>query len=133
MSRENVDVVLEGIRRFQASDFEGVARLWQPDSWITGPKGWPEPGPFEGREAVIAQFRRLAEDWGENRFPDTRVVADRGDWVVVALRWEVRGGRSGVVTAADIGAAYRLRDGRMCEGHFRWTAADALEAAGLEE
>jgi limonene-1,2-epoxide hydrolase len=67
MSEENVEVVLEGIGRFEASDFEGVSRRWHPDSWITGPEGWPERGPFEGRDAVLGQFRRLAADWGEHR------------------------------------------------------------------
>jgi hypothetical protein len=32
MSEENVEVVLEGIRRFEASDFEGVSRRWHPDT-----------------------------------------------------------------------------------------------------
>jgi SnoaL-like domain len=95
MSQENVEVVLEGIRRFEASDFEGVSRRWHPDSWITGPEGWPERGPFEGRDAVLGQFRRLAADWGEHRVSEIQVVADRADWVVVTFRWEVRGERSG--------------------------------------
>jgi hypothetical protein len=72
MSQENVEVVVEGIRRFEASDFEGVSRRWHPDSWITGPEGWPERGPFEGRDAVLGQFRRLAADWGETGSPRSR-------------------------------------------------------------
>jgi hypothetical protein len=35
MSQENVAIVLEGLRRFVAFDFEGVMRLWHPDSRIT--------------------------------------------------------------------------------------------------
>ena len=84
MSEEDLEVVLEGIRRFEASDFEGVSRRWHPDSWITGPEGWPERGPFEGRAAVLGQFRRLAADWGEHRVSEIQVVGgpgglDRGD------------------------------------------------------
>jgi SnoaL-like domain len=131
MPRESVDVVLEGIRLFETSDFEGVARLWQPDSWITGPENWPEPGPFEGREAVVGQFRRLAADWGDHHVSDLAVVADRSSWVVITFQWEVRGDRSGAATTANLAAAYRLTNGQMCEAHFRWTAAQALEAAGL--
>ena len=133
MSEENVEVVLEGIRRFEASDFEGVSRRWHPDSWITGPEGWPERGPFEGRDAVLGQFRRLAADWGENRVSEIQVVADRADWVVLTFRWEVRGERSGAATASNLSAAYRLREGKISEAHFRWTPEDALEAAGLRE
>jgi ketosteroid isomerase-like protein len=133
MSEENVEVVLEGIRRFEAFDFGGVSRRWHPDSWITGPEGWPERGPFEGRDAVLGQFRRLAADWGKNRVSSIQVVADRADWVVVTFRWEVRGERSGAATASNLAAAYRLREGKISEAHFRWTPEDALEAAGLSE
>jgi ketosteroid isomerase-like protein len=128
---ENVGIVLEGIRRFEALDFEGVTHLWHPDSQITGPEGWPEPGPFEGRGAVIGQFRRLAADWGRQRVSGLRVVAATADWVVVTFRWETQGGRSGAATAASFAAAYRVIDGRMSEAHFRWTPEQALEVAGL--
>ncbi len=133
MSQENVEVVLDGVRRFEAADFDGVAQRWHPDSRITGPEGWPEPGPFEGRDAVIGQFRRLAADWGQNSVSDLEVVADREDWVVVTFRWEVRGERSGAASAASLAAAYRLSDGRISEAHFRWTRGEALEAAGITE
>jgi hypothetical protein len=90
-SQENVDVVLDGVRRFEAGDFDGVAQRWHPNSRITGPEGRAEPGPFEGRDAVIGQFRRLAANWGQNSVSDLEVVADREDWLVGTFRWEVRG------------------------------------------
>ena len=133
MSQENVEVVMEGIRRFESFDLDGVTRLWHPDSRITGPEGWPEPGPFEGRDAVIGQFRRLAADWGQQRVSDVEVITDSGEWVVVTLRWEVEGGKSGADTAASFAVAYRVNDRRMSEAHFRWTLEQALEAAGLSE
>jgi ketosteroid isomerase-like protein len=133
MSRENVEVVLEAFRRFEVSDFEGGAGLWHPDAWVSGPEGWPEPGPFRGRDAAFAQFRRLTADWEENRISDVEVVADRENWIVVTFRWEVRGDRSGAATGANLAAAYRLTEGTISEAHFRWTGREALEAAGLRE
>ena len=133
MSKDNVAVVLEGLRLFEAFDFDGMARLWHPDVRITGPEGWPERGPFEGRDAVVGQFRRLAADWGKQRISDVDVVADRAGWIVLTFRWEVQGVRSGVATATSIAAAYRVEDGWICEGHFRWTREEALEAAALRE
>jgi ketosteroid isomerase-like protein len=133
VSKANSAVVLEGLRLFEASDFDGMARLWHPDVRVTGPEGWPERGPFEGRNAVAAQFRRLAADWGKHRISDVDVVVDRAGWVVLTFRWEVQGVRSGVATATPIAAAYRVEDGRISEGHFRWTREEALEAAGLRE
>jgi ketosteroid isomerase-like protein len=111
MSQKNVEVVLEGVRLFEASDLDGVERLWHPDGLITGPDGWPEPGPFAGRDAVIGQFRRLAADWGEQRVSDLRVVADRNGWVVLTYRWDVEGEKSGAATAATFAAAYRVEGG----------------------
>jgi hypothetical protein len=61
------------------------------------------------------------------------VVVNRADWVVLTFRWEVQGGNSGAATAAQFAAAYRVNDGRIREAHFRWTAEQAFEAAGLRE
>jgi ketosteroid isomerase-like protein len=133
VSTDNLAVVLKGIRLFEAFDFDGMARLWHPDVRITGPEGWPERGPFEGRDAVFEQFRRLASDWGKQRISDVDVVADHAGWVVLTFRWEVQGGLSGIETATQIAAAYRVEDGRISEGHFRWEREEALEAAGLRE
>jgi ketosteroid isomerase-like protein len=133
MSEENVELVLEGLRRFQAFDFTGATALWHPDSRITGPEGWPEPGPFEGRDAVLEQFRRLAADWGQQRVSDVEVVAERAGWVVLTFRWEVLGDQSGAPTTATFAAAYRVEEGRIREAHFRWTPEQALEAAGLSD
>ena len=133
MSQDNVEIVLESFRLFEAFDFDGATHLWHPDSRATGPEDWPEPGPFEGRDAVIGQFRRLAADWGQHRLSDVEVITDEGDWVVVTFRWEARGGQSGATTAASFAAAYRIKDRLMSEAHFRWTPEQALEAAGLSE
>ena len=126
-------MVLEGLRLFEAFDFDGMARLLHPDVRITGPEGWPERGPFKGRNAVLEQFRRLAADWGTQRISDLDVVADRASWVVLTFRWEVQGIRSEVATATQLSVAYRVKNGRISEGDFRWKREEALEAAGLHE
>jgi ketosteroid isomerase-like protein len=133
MSEQNAEMVREAIRRFEASEFDEASSSWHPDASITGPEGWPERGPFEGREAVFAQFERLAADWGEHRISDVEVIADQAGWVVVTFRWEVEGGKSGAATTADLAAAYRVVDSLIREAHFRWTREEALEAAGLRE
>jgi ketosteroid isomerase-like protein len=63
MSQENVELVMESFRRFEANDVQGYAALWHPEGRGTAPADWPEPGPFVGRDAVVAQFERLAADW----------------------------------------------------------------------
>jgi ketosteroid isomerase-like protein len=132
MSQENVEIVLEYFRRAEANGVEAVAALMHPEITATAVPGWPEPGPFVGRDAVIAEGERLS-DWGEIAFADIDVVADERDWVVVAYRWHIRGAGSGIATHFDLATAIRVEEGRLIEWHNRWSRAEALEAAGLRE
>jgi ketosteroid isomerase-like protein len=132
MSQENVELIVHAFRQFEAEDFD-LEERWHEDSRVTAPEGWPEPGPFEGREAIAAQFRRLAADVEEHRFTHEELVADRDDWVVISFIWEVRGAGSGAAVASKMAGAYRVTDGKIKDAHFRWTAEDALKAAGIEE
>jgi ketosteroid isomerase-like protein len=128
MSQENVEIVLESLRRAEANDVEGSAALMHPDISATAVRGWPESGPL-GQEAVLAETKRLIE-WGENRFTDIEVVADGGDWVVVAFRWQVRGEGSGIETRLDVAAAVRVKEARIIEWHNRWSRSEALQPPG---
>jgi ketosteroid isomerase-like protein len=131
MPSENAEIVLEGFPLFEAEDFEGLERLWHPDGRVTAPAGWPEPGPFEGRDAVISQFRRLASDMGEHHLRDVELVVEEDEWIVLTFLWDIRGAGSGASFAAKMAAAYRVHEGKIREAHFRWTAEEALEAAGF--
>jgi ketosteroid isomerase-like protein len=133
MSEENVEVALETFSRFNPGDLTDWGALWHPDSRATPAEGWVEPGPFVGRDAIIRQFERLFADWSEYRIEQIEVAADSGDWVVVTWRMSTRGAASGIETQIDLAVAYRVRDGMISEGHFRWNRAEALEAAGLSE
>jgi hypothetical protein len=131
MSEENVELVLESFR-LDPSDLEARAALTHPEITATAVPGWPEPGPFVGREAALAEIKRLTE-WGEISFTDIDVVADEGDWVVVAYRWHIRGAGSGIATHLDVVTAIRVKEGQFIEWHNRLSRDEALEAAGLSE
>ena len=130
MSQENIDFVVEGFRRFEAGEID-VNERWHENCRITGPEGWPERGPFEGREAIQRQLERLREDFAENRVTEVEVVTAEGEWVVLRFTWVTRGSASEIESTAPMAAAFRVRDGLLIETHYRWTEADALEAAGL--
>jgi ketosteroid isomerase-like protein len=132
MSEENVEAIQKGIDAFDPNDPDWVA-LWHPDSRSTYAEGWPERGPFVGREAVIRQFRRVTDDWSESRFEDRKVIAESEGWVVVSWRWLTRGAVSGIEGEFYVAAALRVQEGRIIEVHFRWNDDEALEAAGLSE
>jgi ketosteroid isomerase-like protein len=128
---ENAEIVFESYRRFEAEDFDGLEQLWAPEGRITSPEGWPETGPFEDRDAVMGQFRRLAAGMGDHRFREMKVVAESAEWVVIDFIWEVRGAVSGVPVATKLAMAARIEDGRYREAHYCWSVEEALEAAGL--
>jgi ketosteroid isomerase-like protein len=134
MSEENVGLVLGYLRLAEGGDvdIEGIAALMHPEITATATPGWPEPGPFVGRDAALAEVKRLI-DWGEVRFTDIEVLADEGDWIVVAYRWHVRAAGSGIETHLDVAVAVRVKEGRVIEWHNRWSRDEALEAAGLAE
>ena len=132
MSEENVDKALEVLRCFQAGDFEGVAAFFHPDVTVTPPEGWPEPGPFIGKEAATAQYEQTYSQFEEHEI-DLKAVEARGDWVIIDYKWKVRGAGSGVEVEFDATGVARFEDGLVRENHQRWDHAEALKAAGLEE
>ncbi len=123
----NVELVMDALEAF-ASRRPNLEDLWHEDGLLTGPEGWPEPGPFEGRTAIAGQFERLAADWAEQRFEDVRVVSAEGDWVVVEFRWLTRGAGSGLEATFRMAGAYKLR---LRRGALSLGSRQCLEAAGL--
>jgi SnoaL-like domain len=132
MSEENVELALESVRRFKP-DLDEWAKLWHPETRLSVPEGWPEPGPFIGLEAVRRQFEQgflIASDF---RIEDVEVVADSGPWVVLTYRVHGEGATSGLELDFNLAATYRVQDRLLSEVHLRWGIDDALEAAGLGE
>jgi ketosteroid isomerase-like protein len=132
VSKENVETVLEIFRLGAAGSFDRLAALLHPDVRMDGLDNWPEPGPFIGFDAVVAEFKRVRADWTEQRFEDIQVIASDRDWVVTEYRWHVRS-TSGLEADFDFAVAAKFIAGRIGELHFSWTRARALEAAGLSE
>jgi N-acetylglutamate synthase-like GNAT family acetyltransferase len=127
----SAEVFLEAASRLTAGDFDGFAELLTPDVTTSGVEGWPEPGPFTGRDAVVRQFRRIVADFEAQRFSDFEVVAEERDWSVLEYRWHVRGVGSQAETHFDFAVAVRVNDAHLAEMHFRRTREGALAAAGM--
>ena len=132
MSQENIDLVVESGRRFGVRDDAGLRALYTPDAVLVPPEDWPEPGPFVGREAIMAQYARLQEDW-DNLSVGASRSASEGDWVAIEWRWRSRGVASGIPIQMIISAIYRVEAEQIAEVRFFWAWGEALEAAGLSE
>jgi hypothetical protein len=130
MSVEKVELALESVRRFKPN-LEEWAKLWHPETRMTVPAGWPEPGPFIGLEEVKHQFEQGTGNWSDFRIEDVEVVADSGPWVVLTYRVHTVGATSGLESDFNLAATYRIQDGLLSEVHLRWGIDDAVEVAGL--
>jgi ketosteroid isomerase-like protein len=129
---ENMEVVREAARLFEAADWQGFGELFTENAELKAVDDWPEPGPFHGRADVVAEFRRLQESWGTNRVVIEEATGE-GDWMVVGFRWIVEGASSGLPGEMKIFVAGRFEDAQFAQYLSFWEREEALEAAGLTE
>lgn len=128
MSRENVEVVEAVIAAWNKGDIEGLAELHHPDVILRAPEGWPEPGPFVGRDAVMRQFERLREPWERDSL-EAITFHDIGDRVALRVIW--RGSGRGPEAPLELTSVYTIRQGRVFYQEYFWDHGEALEAVGL--
>ena len=131
MSQENVAVVEAMGDAWNARDMEALRALYDPEVIVRVPAGWPEPGPFVGREAVMRQWERNRESWDADTFEAVGDLIDAGDRVIVRLTWTGVG--RGPRTQLEFTAVYTVRRGRISYQESFWDHAEALEAVGLSE
>jgi ketosteroid isomerase-like protein len=79
MSQENVEVVRNYLKVWNAGDMEGVRELHDPDAVMETMPDWPEPGPFVGRDAVMQQLSQARDAF------DSDSVEFLSDPVAVAI------------------------------------------------
>ena len=131
MSRENVEVVRAFQEAWNAGNMEAVRELWHPDAIARPAPGWPEPGPFVGRDSIMRSFEQLRETWDADTLDiegDIRAVADR---VIGRMVW--RGVGHGPDLDMQTTQILTIRDGTIFGMESFWDHSEALEAAGLRE
>ena len=131
MSQENLEVVQAMGDAWNAEDMDALREVYDPDVIVRAPAGWPEPGPFVGREAVMRQWERNRESWDADTFEAVGDPIDAGDRVVVRLMWTGVG--RGPRTQLEFTAVYTVRKGKVSYQESFWDHAEALEAVGLSE
>ena len=83
MSQENIEVLRAFFAAWNAGDMDALRELHDPDVIMRAPKGWPEPGPEVGRDAVMRQFEQLRETWDTDSVEPISDFIDVGDRVLV--------------------------------------------------
>ena len=134
MSKENVDVVRTAFDAFTRGDTEAVLQLCAKDIVITQAPEVPGVSPRQyGHSGVLEAFAIWPEQWDEYRVESVRVVADPGDYVIVASQSRGRGKQSGVEVDMEFTFLFAVREGKIAEWQIFVSEDQALEAAGLRE
>src|SRR4051794_30725534 len=131
MSQENVNVVRAGVAAWNSGDMGAFAELLAIDVILRLPEGWPEPGPYIGREAAMRQFRQNRETFQTDTLEPISDFIGVGDRVLVRLIW--RGEGQGPASALEWSNICTVRKGRVIGIEYLWDHAEALKAMGLAE
>jgi ketosteroid isomerase-like protein len=131
MSQENVEIVRASFEIWNAADMDAFRELYDPDIAMRSAEGWPEPGPYFGREAVMREFDQLRETWDADALEPISDFLPVGDRVAVRFVW--RGAGYGPEANLELTGLYTVRKGRILSLDFFWDHAEALEALGLSE
>jgi ketosteroid isomerase-like protein len=91
MSQENVEVVEAVFEAWNTGNMDALRELYHPDAILRMPEGWPEPGPYVGREAVMRQWEQQRETWDADALELLSDFLDAADRVAVRFIWHGAG------------------------------------------
>jgi ketosteroid isomerase-like protein len=128
MSQENVEVLRELVAAWNAGDMDAVREIHAPDVVTRPPDGWPEPGPFVGRAAVMRQWNQMRDTWDADQLRMIGAPAQIGDRIALRLSW--LGSGHGPESTFEVTGVYTVRDGTIASMDFFWDHAEALDAVG---
>jgi ketosteroid isomerase-like protein len=131
MSQQNVDTVRSHFETWNTGDMEAHSTLFDPYVIAWMPEGWPERGPFVGRDAVVHQERQMRETWDADELERISEFIALGDRVAVRFIWHGVG--RGPESNQEVTGIYTVRDGTIRGLEFFWNHKDALEVLGLSE
>ena len=131
MSQENVEIVRASFAPWNAGDMDAYRDLYDPHAVLRTPEGWPEPGPYFGREAVIRELEHMRTAWDTNSAEVISDFIDVGDRV--AVRLILHGVGQGPVVAQEMTALFTVRKGKILALEAFWDHAEVLDFLGLKE
>jgi ketosteroid isomerase-like protein len=131
MSQENVEIVKAAFEAWNAGDMDALREHFDPGAILHLPEGWPEPGPFVGREACMRQWQQMRETWDGDAFELLSDFIDGADRIVMRFIWSGVG--YGPQSNIEVTGVYTVRKGRISGVEHFWDHAEALETLGLSE
>ena len=84
MSQESVEIARAVYETWNAGDMHAFRDLYDPDVVMRPPEGWPEPGPFVGRDAVMREWAKAVATKDRAKGPFVVICQKPGYTIVVA-------------------------------------------------
>ncbi len=125
-----MEIVRALFEAWNTGDMDAVREFYDPDVFVRPAEGWPEPGPYVGREALMRSYAQLHEAWDADALEAISFI-DAGDRVVVRQLW--RGVGQGPDMNMELTNVYTVRRGKVFYQESFWDHAVALETLGLSE
>jgi ketosteroid isomerase-like protein len=110
---------------------DAVRDVLAPDVILRVPEGWPEPGPYVGRDVVMRQWQQNRETWDADTVEPITDFIGVADRVVVRMIWRTVG--QGPRSNIEFTVVYTMRKRKAISIEYFWDHAEALEAVGLSE
>jgi ketosteroid isomerase-like protein len=133
VSQENVALLRDAFRHFEAGDMTGVLPYCHEDIEIVQPSELPGvPRRQHGHAGVLEAFAVWPEQWDDYRIEVLR-VRDLGDDVIVTMLNTGRGKETAIPVESQITHVFSVREGKIVLWRIFMREDDALKAVGLEE
>jgi uncharacterized protein len=131
VSSQNIELVRRLIEAFNTeTDGDLYDVLWAEDAEVWPASGFPEGGPFQGRDQIRGFFDGLREGW-EGTSVVVGELEEAGDKVLVSVQWRAVGAASGLEASSDWMIVYTVRGEQVVRVQFFSDRDAAIDAAGL--
>ena len=131
MSQENVEIMRASFEAWNAGDMDAFREQYDPDVLLRTVEGWPEPGPYVGREAVMRLWEQQRETWDADALELISDFIHAADRVAVRFIWH--GAGHGPESNMEFTSISTMRKGKIVYQEFFWDHAEALQTLGLSE
>jgi ketosteroid isomerase-like protein len=130
VSQENVEILKASIAAWNERDMDAFRELHDPHVVVRMVEGWPEPGPFMGREAVMRQFEQLRDTWDADAMTDRRLHRSRRPRT---RQDDLSRHGQGPQADLEMTQVVTVRKRKVVYRAYFWDHAEALEAVGLSK
>jgi ketosteroid isomerase-like protein len=124
----NADLLLNAFEAWNRDDCEAWLETLDPEVEIHTSGVFPDlAAVYRGHGQATRFWRQMHEPWETFRI-DVEDVEETGDGVSAAIRFQAKGGDSGVEVDMRFGIAVRIRDGLATDLFNRRTLEEARDA-----